>query len=208
MARYIGSSCRLCRRERVKLFLKGIKCATDKCPVARRNYAPGQHGQRRVKFSNYGLQLREKQKAKKIYGVLESQFRLYFKRAEASKGVTGEILLQSLERRLDNTVFRLTFTLTRNEARQVVLHGHVRVNGKKVNIPSFQVKKGDVIELKPNSKVAKRTREVIELAKDRGMPSWLKLDTQNLKGEIINLPLREDVGFPIQEKLIVELYSK
>jgi len=208
MARYSGSSCRLCRRERVKLFLKGIKCGSDRCPVSRRSYSPGQHAQTRTKLSGYGLQLREKQKVKRIYGVLERQFRLYFKNAESSKGVTGEVLLQLLERRLDNVAFRLNFTFTRREARQMVLHAHIRVNGKRVNIPSYLVKKGDKIELKANSKLAKRVKEVIELNKDRAVPAWLKLDVQNLKGEVINMPVREDVGFPIQESLIVELYSK
>lgn len=208
MARYIGSSCRLCRRERVKLFLKGLKCATDKCPVSKRSYVPGQHGKARIKLSNYGLQLREKQKVKKIYGILEQQFRLYFQKAERAKGVTGETLLQYLEQRLDNVVFRLTFALTRNEARQMVGHGHILVNGKKVDIPSYLLKKDDSIQVKANSKVIKRVKEIMELSKDRGAPAWLKLDSANLKGQVIKLPARDDVGFPIQEKLIVELYSK
>lgn len=208
MARYTGSSCRLCRREGIKLFLKGLRCASDRCPVSRRAYAPGQHGKRRIKLSNYGLQLREKQKVKKIYGILEKQFRTYFKKAERARGVTGEILLQLLERRLDNVIFRLNFALTRNEARQIVRHGHIRVNGKKVDIPSYLVKKSDSVKAKAKSKSTKRMKELTELVKDRGVPGWLKQDPANLKGEILNMPSREDVGFPIQEKLIVELYSK
>ena len=208
MARYTGALCKLCRRERVKLFLKGLKCTTDRCPVARRSYPPGEHGRSRMRFSDYGLQLREKQKVKRIYGVLEKQFRLYFEKAERSRGVTGEMLLRYLEQRLDNTVFRLTFVLTRSEARQLVQHGHVCVNGRKVNIPSYLVKKDDSIEIKANSKAAKHIKEVMELAKERGVPRWLKLDTEKLKGEIVDVPKKEDVGFPIQEQMIVELYSK
>lgn len=208
MARYTGSNCRLCRREGTKLFLKGLRCTTDKCPVSKRSYAPGQHGQRRIKLSNYGQQLREKQKVKRIYGVLEKQFRTYFKKVERTKGITGEMLLQLLERRLDNVIFRLNFALTRSEARQIVGHGHIRVNNKKVDIPSYLVKKGDSIDVKTTPKRLPRIKEVIELAKERGVPGWLKQDPVKVKGEVIGLPSREDVGFPIQEKLIVELYSK
>jgi len=210
VARYTGPLCKLCRREGIKLFLKSAKCASDKCPVSRRAYPPGAHGKgrRRTKFSNYAVQLREKQKVKRIYGLLEAQFRLYFKRAEGSKGVTGEILLQYLERRLDNVIFRLNFALTRQEARQIVRHNHVYVNDKKVNIPSFLVGKEDVVRLKIRDKQKKIIKETSELLKDRAVPKWLKLDKENLSGAVLGLPKREDVGFPIQERLIVELYSK
>lgn len=208
MARYRGPLCKLCRRERIKLFLKGTKCTSDKCPVSRRSYPPGEHGKTRVKFSNYALQLREKQKVKRIYGILEDQFRLYFKRAERAKGVTGEILLQFLERRLDNVIFRLNFALTRKEARQIVRHNHVYVNDKKVDIPSFLIKKNDIVKLKLKDTQKKIIKETVELLKERQVPSWLKLESENLTGTILELPKREDVGFPIQERLIVELYSK
>ncbi|MDB4349819.1 30S ribosomal protein S4 [Omnitrophica bacterium] len=208
MARYRGPSCKLCRRERIKLFLKGTKCASDKCPVSKRAYPPGEHGQGRSKLSGYALQLREKQKVKRIYGILEDQFRLYFKLAERSKGVTGQILLQLLERRLDNVIFRLNLAMTRKEARQIVRHSHVYVNDKKVNIPSFLTKKSDVVRLKLKDKQKKITKETLELLKDRAVPSWLKLEAENLSGTLLELPKREDVGFPIQERLIVELYSK
>lgn len=211
MARYRGPSCKLCRREGIKLFLKGPKCVSDKCPVSRRTYAPGQHGQqggRRIKRSNYALQLREKQKVKRIYSMLESQFRLYFKKAERSKGVTGEVLLQLLERRLDNVLFRLNFALTRKDARQIVTHNHTYVNDRKVNIPSYIVSKDDVVKIKLKDKQKKIVKDNLELLKDRAVPAWLKLDKENLCGTVNNLPKREDVGFPIQEHLIVELYSK
>jgi len=208
VARYTGPSCKLCRREKIKLFLKGNKCATDKCPVSRRGYPPGQHGQRRSKLSGYATQLREKQKVKRIYGILEKQFRLYFKMSEKSRGVTGQILLQLLERRLDNVVFRLNFTLTRKEARQTVRHNHVYVNDKKVNIPSYLIKKEDVVRLKLKDKQKKIVKETLEILKDRAVPSWLSLESDNLTGNVLELPKREDVGFPIQERLIVELYSK
>ena len=207
MARYLGSSCRLCRREGTKLFLKGTRCV-GKCPFDKRAYSPGQHGQRRQKLSNYGVQLREKQKVKRIYGVLEKQFRVYFKRAARSKGVTGEILLQLLEQRLDNVVFRLCFAASRTEGRQRVRHGFIEVNGKRVDIPSYTVKKGDIIKVKAKDKVLKKIKDEAELIKDRGTPKWLKANYENLQGEVIDLPLREDVGFPIREQLIVELYSK
>lgn len=209
MARYRGSSCKLCRREGAKLFLKGTRCV-GKCPFDKRSYSPGQHGQRqrRQKLSDYGVQLREKQKVKRIYGILERQFRLYFERASRSKGVTGEVLLQLLERRLDNVIFRLRFGTSRQEARQVVRHGFVKVNGKKVNIPSYCVSTGDVIEMKAKDKMVKKIKEGIELVKDRSVPKWLKADDENLKGEVVTLPVRDDVGFPIREQFIVELYSK
>lgn len=208
MGRYRGPLCKLCRRERIKLFLKGAKCTTDKCPLSRRGYPPGEHGQTRAKLSDYALQLREKQKVKRIYGILEDQFRLYFKRAERSKGITGKILLQSLERRLDNVIFRLNFAITRKEARQIVRHNHVCVNDKKVNIPSFLVQKNDLIKLRLNDKQKKAVKETIELLKDRAIPNWLKMEPENLSGRVLELPKREDVGFPIKEQLIVELYSK
>lgn len=208
MARYRGPSCKLCRREKIKLFLKGPKCVSDKCPVSRRGYPPGEHGKARGKLSDYALQLREKQKVKRIYGILEGQFRHYFKMAERSRGVTGEILLQSLERRLDNVIFRLNFTLTRKEARQIVRHSHVYVNNKKVNIPSFLVKKDDTITLKLKEKQKKSVKDTTEILKDRPVPGWLKPQPENFTGRVVELPKREDVGFPIQERLIVELYSK
>ncbi len=209
MARYTGSSCRVCRREGEKLFLKGIRCYSDKCAFDRRSYAPGQHGKgRRFKMSNYGLQLREKQKVKKIYGVLERQFRKYFKIAARSKDVTGEKLLQLLERRLDNVIFRSCFAVSRAHARQMVMHGLVRVNNRKVNIPSYSIKTGDAIQLKPKDKIVKNTKETLEKVKDRGVPDWLKQDVQALKVDIARLPDRTDVGMDIKEQLIVELYSK
>ena len=208
MARQRGSLCKLCRREGVKLFLKGTRCTTDKCALTRRTYAPGQHGQKRRKLSDYGVQLREKQKAKRIYGILERQFRHYFSMAERSSGVTGEILLQSLERRLDNVIFRLAFTTSRQAARQIVRHGAVLVNNKKVNIPSFLVKEGDIIEIKAKDKLKKKIQDDIEFAKERGIPSWLEVDYINLKGRVKRLPVKEDIGYAIQEQSIVELYSK
>ena len=209
MARYKDSSCKLCRREGAKLFLKGTRCV-GKCAFDKRSYSPGQHGQRqrRRKLSDYGVQLREKQKVKRIYGILERQFRLYFERAAKSKGVTGEMLLQLLERRLDNVIFRLRFGLSRQQARQVVMHGLVQVNGKKVDVPSFDIKKGDVIKIRAKDKTVKHIKEGIELAKDRAVPKWLKVDDENLQGAVLDLPQRDDVGFPIKEQLIVELYSK
>ena len=209
MARYTGPSCRVCRREGVKLFLKGSRCGTDKCAFGRRGYSPGQHGKgRRFKVSNYGLQLRQKQKVKKIYGVLEKQFRRYFKLAERSKGVTGEKLLELLERRLDNVIFRSCFAVSRTQARQMVGHGHVLVNNRKVNIPSYSVKTGDVIQIKQKDKIVKNTKAIVKDAKDRGVPGWLKEDFEALKVEIVRLSERSDVGMDIQEQLIVELYSK
>jgi small subunit ribosomal protein S4 len=208
MAKYTGPSCKLCRREGEKLFLKGVRCTTDRCPFSRRSYSPGEHGERRKKLSDYGLQLREKQKVKRIYAILEKQFRIYFKRAERSKGITGEVLLQLLERRLDNVIFRLRFAATRKEARQLVSHGYVHVNGRKVNIPSYLVKAEDIIQIKCPQSKQERFKLTKELVKDRSLPSWLETDYDNLKATIIRLPQREDIQLPIQEQLIVELYSK
>ena len=208
MARYTKSVCRLCRRENLKLFLKGERCYTEKCAIDRRNYAPGQHGQGRKKFSAYGAQLREKQKVKRLYGILENQFSNIFKEADRQKGITGEILLSLLERRLDNTVYRLGFANSRNEARQLVRHNHFLVNLSKVNIPSYLVKPGDVIELREKSKKVVRILEALEGVARRGVPQWLELDKEQLKGNVKALPAREDITIPIQEKLIVELYSK
>ena len=208
MARAIGPVCRLCRREGMQLFLKGERCFKDKCSVKRRSYAPGQHGRRRVKLQDYGLQLREKQKVKRIYGVLERQFRNYFKRAAAQKGVTGENLLSSLERRLDNVVYRLGFAASRAQARQLVNHGHFLVNSRKVDIASYSVRKGDVIELREKGRKNELIRANLDTAPGRGIPGWLELDASNFKGTVINVPKREDVMIQVQENLIVELYSK
>jgi small subunit ribosomal protein S4 len=198
----------LCRRENLKLFLKGERCYTDKCAIERRNYPPGQHGQGRKKFSDYGAQLREKQKVRRLYGVLENQFRNIFKEADRRKGITGETLLSLLERRLDNTVYRLGFTNSRNEARQLVRHNHFLVNQSKVNIPSYLVKPGDIIEVREKSKKIVRILEALEGVARRGVPQWLELDKEQLKGNVKALPTRGDITLPIQEKLIVELYSK
>ncbi len=209
MARYRGAVCRLCRREGLKLFLKGERCYTEKCAVERRAYAPGQHGRgRRTKFSEYGLQLREKQKVKRIYGVLERQFRRYYKAAARKKGVTGVQLLLFLESRLDNIVYRFGYAASRNEARQFVRHGHFVVNGRKVNIPSYQTKPGDVIELREKSRTVGKISANLEAASRRGLPHWLEYDPKGFKGTIKALPAREDLTMPIQEQLIVELYSK
>jgi small subunit ribosomal protein S4 len=208
LARYTKSVCRLCRRENLKLFLKGERCYTEKCAVDRRNYAPGQHGQDRKKFSAYGAQLREKQKVKRLYGILENQFRNTFKEADRQKGITGEILLSLLERRLDNMVYRLGFANSRNEARQLVRHNHFLVNRSRVNIPSYLAKPGDVIELREKSKKIVRILEALEGVARRGVPQWLDLDKEQLKGSVKGLPTREEITIPIQEKLIVELYSK
>ncbi len=208
MARYTKSVCRLCRRENLKLFLKGERCYTEKCAIERRNYPPGQHGQNRRKFSDYGSQLREKQKVKRLYGILENQFRNTFKEADRRKGITGEILLALLERRLDSTVYRLGFANSRNEARQLVKHNHFLVNQTKVNIPSYLVKPGDTIQLREKSKKVVRILESLEGVARRGVPQWLELDKEQLKGSVKSLPTREDITIPIQEKLIVELYSK
>jgi len=206
MARYTGPVCRLCRREGIKLYLKGDKCYSDKCPVSKRSYAPGQHGQNRKKLSNYGMQLREKQKAKRIYGILETQFRQYYEKADRKKGITGENLLKLLETRLDNVVFRMGFGNSRVEARQLVRHGHFTVNGKKVNIPSYQVKVGDTIAVKEADRSSEKFKALAEVAKTT--PEWLSVDMENLTGKVIAEPKREDIDIPVQETLIVELYSK
>ena len=208
MARYCESVCRLCRRENLKMYLKGDRCYTDKCAIERRNYPPGEHGQGRPKFSEYALQLREKQKVRRMYGVFERQFRRYFHFADSQKGVTGENLLRFLERRLDNVVFRMGFADTRNEARQLVRHGHFKVNGRKVNIASYQCRVGDVVELKERSKKVARIVEALEAVDRRGVPAWLELDKAAQKGTVRTSPAREDITMPIQEQLIVELYSK
>jgi small subunit ribosomal protein S4 len=208
LARYIGPVCRLCRREGIELFLKGDRCFTDKCAVKRRGYPPGQHGQRRPKHSDYGTQLREKQKAKRLYGLLERQFRNYFEKAEKMKGKTGENLLILLERRLDSVVYKLGFAQTRRESRQMVRHGHFLVAGKKVNIPSFLVKPGDVIELKEKSRKVVGINEALDAVVRKGIPAWVELDRTNFRGVIKTFPTRVDVREPIQEQLIVELYSK
>ena len=211
MARYTGPVCRLCRREGMKLFLKGDRCFTEKCAIEKRNYAPGQHGKGgrvKTKLQGYGLQLREKQKVKRLYRMQEGQFGLTFDRAAAEKGVVGEVLLSKLERRLDNVVYRLGFGASRDQARQLVRHGHVKVNDKKVNIPSYQVEEGDVVSL--GSRAAKNAQVTasVEAVKGRGVPKWLELDAAGMKGRVISMPARDDVNFPIQEQLIVELYSK
>jgi len=208
MARYIDSVCRLCRREGVKLFLKGERCYTDKCAIERRNYPPGQQGQKRAKFSEYALQLREKQKLRRIYGVLERQFRRYFHLAERGKGVTGESLLILLERRMDNLVYRMGFANSRSEGRQLVRHGHCAVNGKKVNIPSYLVKAGDVVTIRDKSREVARISEALEASQRRGVPDWLEVDRQAFTGKVKSLPARADLTAPINEKLVVELYSK
>lgn len=193
----------------MKLFLKGSRCYTEKCSLARRAFPPGQHGQARSpKLSNYGLQLREKQKVKRIYGILERQFRRYFKIASKTKGVTGKVLLQQLERRLDNVIFRLCFATSHRQARQIVRHGAVYVNNRRVNIPSFSVRQGEAIEIRGKEGVKKAVKANVDLSKDRGVPSWLEADLENLKGKVVRLPDRDDIQMPIQEQLIVELYSK
>ncbi len=208
MARETGPSCRQCRREKIKLFLKGARCISDKCALTRRGTAPGQHGKLRVKESNYGVQLREKQKVKRIYGVLEKQFRHYFRIAERAKGVTGITLLQLLERRLDNVVFRMNFASSRAEARQMVQHGNVYINGRRCDRPSYTVEIGQEISLKANEAGQKKLGEIFESLKDRVIPPWLQVETKGLKAKVASFPKKEDVGFPIQEQLIVELYSK
>jgi len=209
MARYINAVCRLCRREGVKLFLKGTRCFTEKCSVAKRPYAPGQHGEsKRRKLSNYGLQLREKQKLKRMYGVLERQFRRYFEIASKTKGVTGKVLLQLLERRLDNVVFRMGLAISRPQARQIVRHNQVFVNSKRVNIPSFLVNTNDVIQAKTKEKAQKKIKENLEISKDRAVPSWLEFNAADLSAKVLRLPEKEDIQQQIQEQLIVELYSK
>ena len=208
MARYIGESCRVCRREGEKLFLKGSRCYTDKCALTRRAYAPGQHGQKRKKQSDYGMQLREKQKAKAFYGVLESQFRKYFEMASNKKGVTGENLLQILESRLDNVVYRLGFGTSRAQARQFVNHAQFEVNGKRVDIPSYLVKPGDVVAIREIRRDNPVVKENMEANSVRPLPEWLEVDREKMSGKVIRLANREDIDLPVEEHLIVELYSK
>ena len=209
MARYTGPVCRLCRREKMKLFLKGERCFKEKCAIERRGYPPGQHGQRRGRRSlNYGPQLREKQKVKRIYGILEQQFRKYFQEAERKKGITGENLLILLERRLDNVVYSLGFASSRAQARQLVRHGHFSVDGRKITIPSFQAREGQSIVVKENSKKNDFIRAAVESARGRGIPDWLELNAESYSGKVLALPKREDIKLPIQEQLIVELYSR
>jgi len=209
MARYLGAVCRLCRREGMKLFLKGERCYTDKCAIEKRNVPPGQHGRaRKAKMVGYGVQLREKQKVKRTYGILENQFRRYFEAADRQKGITGQLLLQMLERRLDNVVYRLGFATSRPQARQLVRHGHFTVNGRKVDIPSFAVRQGDTIAVRPTSATNVTIQHATEEVKGRGVPEWLLLDLGALSGRISGLPTREQINLPVEEQLIVELYSK
>jgi small subunit ribosomal protein S4 len=208
MARYTDASCKLCRREGQKLFLKGERCYTNKCAVGRRPYAPGQHGAQKKKLSEYGIQLREKQKAKRFYGLLESQFRKYFEMAARKKGITGENLLQLLESRLDNVVYRLGFGTTRAEARQLVTHGHFEINGRRLNIPSYIVKVGDTVNVSEKGKKSTRFKDILDITGSKVVPKWLEVDQENLKGRVVALPSREDVDLNVQEHLIVELYSK
>ena len=209
MARYSGAVCRVCRREGMKLFLKGERCYTEKCAIEKRNFPPGQHGKsRRAKLAGYGIQLREKQKVKRIYGVLENQFRRYFESAERQRGITGETLLQLLERRLDNVVYRLGLATSRAQARQLVRHGHFLVNGKKVDIPSYSVRPGDVVSIRPTSQKNPTIAHAIEEVKGRGIPGWLTFDAGDGTGKVVSVPTREQINLPVQEQLIVELYSK
>jgi small subunit ribosomal protein S4 len=209
LARYIGSVCRLCRRENLKLFLKGDRCYSDKCAIERRSYAPGQHGQgRRGKISGYGIQLREKQKVKRMYGLSEKQFHLFFERAERQRGITGTNLLVLLERRLDNVIYRLGFANSRSQARQLARHNHFMVNGKKVSIPSYLINIGDRIEVAEKSRTVQAIAGSLDAVVRRGIPSWLDLEKENMRGVIKSLPVRDDLTMPIQEQLIIELYSK
>jgi small subunit ribosomal protein S4 len=209
MARYIGPVCRLCRREGMKLFLKGERCYTEKCAIEKRNLPPGQHGKlRKAKLVGYGLQLREKQKVKRIYGVLENQFRRYFEAADRTRGITGETLLQLLERRMDNVIYRLGLATSRAQARQLVRHGHFLVNGRKVDVPSYQLKAGDVVTVRGTSAQAPAIVHAMEEVKGRGIPEWLAFDPAAMTGRIQSLPTRAQINLPVQEQLIVELYSK
>jgi small subunit ribosomal protein S4 len=209
LARYRGPVCRLCRRESTKLFLKGERCFTEKCAIEKRNFAPGQHGKsRRSRIQGYGLQLREKQKVKRIFGLLEKQFRIYFERAERQRGITGETLLQLLERRLDNAIYRLGFASSRAQARLLVCHGHVRVGDRRVNIPSYILRPGEVMSMSPKYAKNPQFQQSLEAAKSRGAPPWLELGEDQVSGKVVSLPTREDVGLPVQEQLVVELYSK
>lgn len=208
MARYTGPSCRLCRRENLKLFLKGERCYTDKCAFERRQYPPGQHGQGRIKFSSYGEQLREKQKVKRVYGLLEKQFRLTFNRAARKRGITGDNLIAILESRFDNMVYRLGFAASRNDARQLIRHGHFTVNGIKVNIPSAMLKPGDIVQPREKSTKIEKIKESVETAKQRGVPAWLEIDVEKFEGKVVALPKRDEITMPMNEQLIVELYSR
>ena len=209
MARYTGAVCRLCRREGTKLFLKGTKCTSDRCPIEKRNFPPGQHGKdRKAKIVGYGLQLHEKQKAKRMYFTLEGQFREYYEKASRASGVTGELLIQQLERRLDNVAFRLGFAISRRQARQVVRHGHVTVNGRKVNIPSYQVNVGDEVAIRDSAKKFQIVEQGAQFAQQNPLPVWLEMNFETLTGRVLSLPKRADVNLPINEQLIVELYSK
>ncbi len=208
MARYTGPSCRLCRRENMKLFLKGERCYTDKCAFERRQYPPGQHGQGRTKFTSYGEQLREKQKVKRTYGLLEKQFRLTFHRAARKRGITGDNLISILESRLDNMIYRMGFAASRNDARQLIMHGHFTVNGTKVNIPSYILKAGDVVQPREKSRKIEKIKEAVETAKQRGVPAWLEIDVEKFEGKVIALPKRDEITMPMNEQLIVELYSR
>ena len=209
MARYTGAVCRLCRREGTKLFLKGTKCLSDRCPIEKRNFTPGMHGKdRKAKIVGYGLQLHEKQKAKRIYFTLEGQFREYYEKANRAQGVTGDLLIQQLERRLDNVAYRLGFAISRRQARQIVRHGHIQVNGRKVNIPSYQVNVGDEIALRDAAKKMVIVEQASQYAASNPVPAWLEVNFENLSGRILSLPKRKDVALPINEQLIVELYSK
>ena len=209
MARYVGAVCRLCRREGMKLFLKGERCYTEKCAIEKRNFPPGQHGKtRKAKLAGYGVQLREKQKVKRIYGVLEDQFRRYFETAERQRGITGETLLQLLERRLDNVAYRMGLATSRPQARQLVRHGQLQVNGRKVDIPSYSIRVGDVISVRASSQKDVSVQHALEEVKGRGVPEWLSFDVEKMSGRIVSLPTREQINLPVQEQLIVELYSK
>jgi len=209
LARYTDPVCRLCRREGMKLFLKGAKCFSDKCPIEKRNFAPGQHGKdRKAKVVGYGLQLREKQKTKRIYFTQETQFRNYFEKAARTKGVTGYMLLQQLERRLDNVVYRMGFGVSRRQARQLVRHGHVQVDGRKVNIPSYEVSAGEEIAVREGSRKLAVLEQAKEFASHQPAPTWLEIDRDNYKGRVLSLPKREEIQLPVNEQLIVELYSK
>jgi small subunit ribosomal protein S4 len=208
MARYTGSLCRLCRREGMKLFIKGTRCYTEKCAFERRKYPPGQHGHNRAKLSDYGLQLREKQKVKRIYGIMEKQFKNYFEKATKMKGVTGENLLKLLERRFDNVVYRMGFAINRRQARQLVRHGFFLVNGKKVDVPSYLLRPGDVVEVKDTAKNHELIKENLSLAEQRGFPVWTEVNIEEMKGKFVRIPEREEMQLPVHEQLIVEFYSK
>jgi len=209
MARYSGAVCRLCRREGMKLFLKGERCYGEKCAIEKRNFPPGQHGKRRAaKMVGYGVQLREKQRVKRIYGVLENQFRLYFESAERQRGITGTVLLQLLERRLDNVVYRMGFATSRAQGRELVRHGHFVVNGRKVDIPSYLLRAGDTVGVRASSQKSPTILHGLDEVKGRGVPEWLQVDAEKMDGRVVSLPTREQINLPVQEQLIVELYSK